>query len=250
MSASMLIDQAGLPPGVAGQARTDGLLTGALVTLTSVAGGVTSRFRLLWVPPADTTAVPTLAEFSPGVWTFTPLAGAWGSYRIELIVDEGLPTEQRQIRIFGIRSPNAGLLVPAANERADANASLANMGPAVIAKSEDNEPVSPFITGNPFGWSRPLQELYEYVETLSGGGGSSVLWEWNGVDTSQFATDNVLPAPGFNPGGLIVGGSLTAIAVPILPGGMGLKLECTAGGGARPADRDEGAGVRVALPAG
>lgn len=171
MSANMLIDQAGLPPGTPGQARTDGLLTGALVTLTSVSGGLTCRFQLLWVPPGDVTAVGSLTQTGPTTWTFSPTPGVWGSYRIELIVDEGLPTEERQVRIFGVRSPVAGLLVPAANERADAGASLINAGAAVIARSEQNEPFGPFITGSAWGWWRALSELATAVEAGGGGGG-------------------------------------------------------------------------------
>ena len=173
MSAQIVIDQAGLPAGTPGIARTDGLLGGQLVTLTSLSGGLTVKFRLLWVPPGDTTAVASLVSTGPSTWTFSPTALIWGSYRIELIVDEGLPTEERQIRVFGIRSPVQSLLVPAANERADAATTLVNVNAAAIARSENNEPFGPFITGSAWGWWQALSELIAAVEAGGGGGGSA-----------------------------------------------------------------------------
>ena len=176
MPAVMTINQAGLPAGVADKARTDGLATGALVTLTSVGGGTTHTFRLLWVPLGDTTAVSTLVQTGPTTWTFSPTALRYGSYRIELVVDEGLPTESRSIRIFGIRLPTSSLLIPAMNQRGDPRASLENDGAAVVSASEDNEnkttPGTPFASGNYGSWYPDLEELFNYVETLSGGGGS------------------------------------------------------------------------------
>lgn len=166
MPASMRIDQAGLPVGTPGQARTDGLDTGALVTLTSVGGGTTHAFRLLWVPPEDTTAVPTLLQTGPTTWTFSPTPGVWGSYRVELVVDAGLSTESRQVRIFGVRLPVSGTLIPAANEAADPAATLLNAGGATIARSENNEPFGPFVAGSSWGWWRALRDLYAYVEGL------------------------------------------------------------------------------------
>ncbi len=160
--ATMKIDQAGLPAGAAGFARTDGLDTGALVTLTSTGAGSTHTFRLLWIPPTDTTAIGSLAQTGPTVWTFSPDVGAlaWGSYRIELIVDEGLPTESRQIRIFGVRT-SSGLLIPAANEIADPNASLENVGATQIAASENNEPFGVFAGGSAWGWWKALEEVIQ-----------------------------------------------------------------------------------------
>lgn len=166
MPASMRIDQAGLPVGTPGIARTDGLDTGALVTLTSVGGGTTHTFHLLWVPPEDTTAVGSLMQTGPTVWTFSPTALVWGSYRIELVVDEGLSTESRQVRIFGIRLPTSGQLVPAANEAADPAATLLNAGSETIGRSENNEPFTPFVAGSSWGWWRALRDLYTYVESL------------------------------------------------------------------------------------
>lgn len=52
---------------------------------------------------------------------------------------------------------------------------------------------------------------------------SPVLWEWNGIDTTQFAADNVLPAPGYS-AGVVAGASLTAVASVEVPGGNVLRL--------------------------
>lgn len=172
MPAVIRIDQVGLPAGVAGQSRSDGLDTGALVTLTSTGGGVTHTFTLLWVPDADTTAVSSLAPTgTPSVWTFTPDTGVFGTYRIELIVDAGLPTEDRSVRLFSIRTAAKSLRIPALNERADPRATLDLDGVDQIESSEDNEPEAggPFAAGNYGGWYRSLRELYEAVEAGSSG---------------------------------------------------------------------------------
>lgn len=173
MPAVIRIDQAGLPAGVAGQSRSDGLDTGALVTLTSTGGGSTHTFSLLWVPDADATAVSSLAPTgTPSIWTFTPDTSVYGTYRIELIVDEGLPTEDRSIRLFSIRTTTKSLRIPALNERADPRATLDLDGVEQIEASEDNEPEpgGPFASGNYGGWHRSLRELYEAVEAGGGGG--------------------------------------------------------------------------------
>lgn len=163
----MQIDQAGLPAGTPGRARTDGLDTGALLTFTSLGAGTTHEFRLLWVPPEDLTALATLMQTGPTTWTSSPQAGTWGTYRIELIVDKGLPTEDRQIRIFGVRTPD-GILIPAANESADPSATLENNTPAVIARSENNEPFGPFVTGSAWGWWAALRDALVNIAASGG----------------------------------------------------------------------------------
>lgn len=140
MAASMQIDQAGLGAGTPGQARSDGLDDGSLVTLTSITVGTTYKFEFLWTPPGDVDAVSSLVQTgSPEVWTFSPTPGVYGNYRIHLVVDEGLPTEEETIRTFGIRTP-AGILIPGFNEKADEDASLLQNGAVEIEASENNEP--------------------------------------------------------------------------------------------------------------
>lgn len=168
MSARIKIDQAGLTTGVAGQARTDGLATGALVTLEDVSGTGSSTFHLLWGPPEDTTAEASLAAtVDPDVWTFSPMAAAYGSYLIELRED-GVPIERR---VFGIRTPANHLLIPALNERASRHANWTNDGPAAIELSEQNANDFPLSILNSFryaGWWRSLYELYKIVEFGTG----------------------------------------------------------------------------------
>lgn len=166
MPAIMRIDQAGLPAGTPGRARIDGLLTGALVTLTSIGGGSTHRFELLAVPPGAEASVATLTQINPTTWEFTPTVDAWGSYRIRLIVDEGLGTESVQVRILAMLSPAAGILFPAWNETADPAGSLVNAGAQVLGRSENNAPddFGIFPAGNPAGWWLALYSIANAIE--------------------------------------------------------------------------------------
>lgn len=164
MTARVKIDQAGLGAGVAGKARTDGLDTGALVTLEDVSGTGASSFHLLWTPVEDIDAEASLAATGdPDVWTFTPTAGVYGSYLIELR-DDGVPVERR---IFGIRTPANQLLIPAYGERADRHASLEHDGADEIDacnQNADDFPLSALNGRRWAGWWRSLYELYRIVE--------------------------------------------------------------------------------------
>src|SRR5688572_26906760 len=168
MTARIKISQAGLSAGVAGVSRTDGLATGALVTLEDVSGTGLSTFHLLWGPPEDTTAEASLAAtVDPDVWTFSPTAACYGSYLIELRQD-GVPVERR---IFGVRTPANQLLIPALNERASRHASWVNDGPTQVELSENNAVDFPDANLNAVayaGWWRSLRELYEVVELGTG----------------------------------------------------------------------------------
>jgi hypothetical protein len=169
MTARIKISQAGLAAGVAGVSRTDGLATGALVTLEDVEGTGSSTFHLLWGPTEDATALVSLeATVDPDVWTFSPTASCYGSYLIELRQDS-VPVERR---IFGVRTPANHLLIPALNERASRHASWINDGTAQIELSENNAVDFPDAALNDFpyaGWWRSLRELYEVVEFGTGG---------------------------------------------------------------------------------
>lgn len=169
MTARIKISQAGLAAGVAGKARTDGLDTGALVTLEDVNGTGASSFHLLDAPPEDTTAEASLAATGdPDVWTFSPTAAAYGSYLIELR-ENGVPVERR---VFGIRTAINGLLIPAFNERASRHAGLDNDGAAQIDLSNNNADDFPTASLNQrryTGWWRSWRELYDVVEAGTGG---------------------------------------------------------------------------------
>lgn len=161
-SALMQLDQVGLAAGVAGEARLDGLRTGAVVTLTSTDPGSKNRFELLDVGDGDTNAVSSLAPTGGGatpVWTFSATPGVHGPFRVRLIVDEGLPTEESQIRIFGIPALGTGLVYPALNEQGDPTASLVNNGPAVQANTERT------VGGTIRGWQDFLRALHALVES-------------------------------------------------------------------------------------
>lgn len=171
MPSLMQIDQVGLPGGTPDLARTDGLDTGALVTLTSTSPGSTNTFRLLWVPAEDTDAVASLAVTgNPAIWTFTPTAGVYGTYLIELEVD-GVKSE----RVFCIRTPNRGYVIPALNEEAHPDASLISNGAAQVAASANNEPYSANPAINYAGWWPALAEIIQDIDDQLGSGGDPAL---------------------------------------------------------------------------
>lgn len=168
MTASLKIDQAGLSAGVAGKARLDGKSDGSTVTLTSVSPGTTNTFRLLYWPPTDDEAEDSLTPSGGGatpIWTFTPKAGVYGPYLIELIVDDGLPSEARQQRVFGIKGWRHGLVAPALNERGDPLARSGLTGGELttsLARVDRN--VSPSGGTSVDGWQRALVDMALAVE--------------------------------------------------------------------------------------
>ena len=168
MTASLKIDQVGLSAGVAGKARQDGLSDGSTVTLTSVSPGTTNTFRLLYWPPEDDEADDSLTPTGGGatpVWTFAPKVGVDGPYLIELIVDEGLPSEARQRRLFGIPSWRHGLVAPALNERGDplARSGLTG-GELATALGRVDRNVSPSGGASVDGWQRSLIDMTRAIE--------------------------------------------------------------------------------------
>lgn len=172
MAAQLQIDQVGLPEGTPGKSRTDGLDTGALVTLTNTGLGTTTTFRLLWVPPGDTTAVASLAATEdPKVWTFEPTSEVYGSYRIELVENEGLVTEKRERRVLVVRTPNLGLVIPALNERGSSKASLLEADAAIIEAAENNadDYEDEALNDLPYAaWWRSIHELATAVDGITG----------------------------------------------------------------------------------
>lgn len=170
MTARIKITQAGLSAGVAGVSRTDGLDDGSTVTLEDVEGTGSSTFHLLWGPPEDTTAESSLAATvdDPDIWEFDPTAAAYGSYLIELR-DDGVPIEQR---VFGVRLPESGLLIPAFHERASRSATWLNDGADQVELANNNATdfANSDLNAVPYaGYWRSLDELYRFVES----GGSS-----------------------------------------------------------------------------
>ena len=164
MAAEILIEQSGQPAGVPGRSRSDGI-AGITVTVHSNGSGTTHNARLLWVPSDDTTAVASFTQTGPTTWTFTPQSSTYGTYRIELVVDQFTPTESRQVRTFVVRAPVSGLIVPALNESASPVASLAQYTVAEIGACESNEPYGKYTSGSANGWLRSYEELVDLLET-------------------------------------------------------------------------------------
>ncbi len=178
MAAQLQIDQERLTFGAPGTSRTDGDDDGSIVTLTNTGSGSTTTFRLLWTPPGDTTAVATLAatEDDPKVWTFEPTPERYGSYLIELIEDEGLVTEVRERRVFVVRTPVRGLVIPALNERGDPRASLVLSGTVQLEAAVNNAvdyTSEAFLNDIPYAaWWRSLHELTMAVDSSNSAAGA------------------------------------------------------------------------------
>lgn len=174
MASQLKIDQSGLSAGLAGVSRTDGKDDGSLVTLTNTGSGATTRFRILDAPLGDVDAVATLAPTGDSkIWTFTPTTGKHGTFLIELVEDLGQPTEKTERRIFGVRLPSSGLLIPALNEHASPSASLANAGPAQIEASDNNAldySTHPDLNDRRYsGWWRSIYELFTQADAALAG---------------------------------------------------------------------------------
>lgn len=206
MTSFLRIDQAGLANGTPGVSRTDGQDGGQLVTLRDMGPPSATRFQLLWKAFDDTTAQSSLVPTgNPKVWTFSPTATRYGSYLIELIRDEGLPTETRERRVFGVRLPTTGLLIPALNERGVPTASLVNHDAAVIEATDNNATDYADADLNTLqyaAWWRAMQELYLAVESGGGGGAVDSVFGRTGVvvavagDYDSDLVDNVSTVPG------------------------------------------------------
>jgi hypothetical protein len=163
-TANLKIDQAGLSPaGVAGKARLDGKPDGSLVTLTSTVPGAANTFRLLFVPPGDDEALDSLTPVGSGatpVWTFSPKAGIFGPYLIELTVD-GV----KQVRVFGIRSWRHNIVAPALNEGGDPTAH-SDLSGAALATALARTPRNVDRDGLPSvdGWQRALVDIVNELD--------------------------------------------------------------------------------------
>ncbi len=181
MPAIIQIDQVGLvPAGTPGKSRSDGLLTGALVTITSTGGGTTHALNLLWIPDGDQGTPASFLNPTPTTWTFAPTVNSPGTYRIELDVDGDV-----QVRELRMRTSLLGLILGAMNETGDPAATLLNQGAPVIAASEDNEDEltmppalsgleqsaapSPFLGGNFGAWYRKLRDMAIQIEDRAAG---------------------------------------------------------------------------------
>lgn len=188
MTATIRFDQVGLSAGVAGVARTDGLDTGAKVTVTN-AGGLPCRCEFWWKPPDDSSAV--LAQVNDTTWEFTPQAGRYGEYIVRMIEAEGLLNESEDIKVFGIRLPVSGLLVTGLNSRGEPSVNLASSALEKLAAgitAFQNEPLPDNAAINYANWWQQMRELFLAVETIASGTSSqdaaTFKWEYQGTGTT------------------------------------------------------------------
>lgn len=220
--ASFSIDQAGLAGGTTDRGRRDGLATGALVTLNHEGGAFTAAsFRILSCPSADTTARTSLARtaYNPGggvcTYTFSPTALAYGSYLIEEIVDG-----KRKRLVLAVLTPNLGLEIPAWNAQADPDASMAGEdGASAIAASNQNAVTSRYPAGDPRGDFPAMENAFLALDAAAVGG--SVIWQWNGVDATQFASP-LVPTDAL---GATFSGSTPSLTVVAGSNGEGNRLK-------------------------
>lgn len=180
MSASMTIDQTGLSAGTPGLARDDGLDDGSEVKLTSNSHVESFEFRLLWVgqhPTPDTNSVASLTHpAGENYATFSPTPGVYGSWRIELVADEGTPFEARQVRIFAIKTDPTHARIPAANEQSSKDAHIGNIG-AHLDDSDFNAPegTGVFSGGTAIShWKAMADTIHKTNTAPAGGGGASL----------------------------------------------------------------------------
>lgn len=170
MTAILKIDQVGLPAGIAGSSRSDGLLDGSEITWTSTGPGVLHVLELLWLPDGDDGTPATFAQTMPNEWKATPTPNCPGTYRARLTVTDGVGNVDVQVRELRVRTATLRHVVPALNELADPRASLVDNGADKIEASEDNE-VEP-NTAVPPG----LHRLAPGLAPAPFGGGSYAGW--------------------------------------------------------------------------
>lgn len=158
-STTSRIDQAGRPAGTPGVARTDGLDTGAQVTVTIITPGAVNAVRVLWKPSADAASV--VVDFGGGVFKFSPSPKVYGTWIIQIEVDGD--TDEM---VFGVRTPRLGILIPAFNEIADPNASLYLNGPDQVDASQNNEPYAANPAINYAGWWPAMENAMLKIDAI------------------------------------------------------------------------------------
>lgn len=192
MAATILFDQIGLPAGISGRARSDGLDTGATVTITN-ASGQPCRCEFWWIPPDDTVAA--LSQNSAIQWEFDPEAARYGEYIVRMIEAEGTASETEDIKSFGVRLPSSGLLITGFNSKGDFDVNLASSGAdkvqaALIAFQ--NEPLPDNGLIDYVNWWQSQRELYQLIESLAlGTGVTSLVATAQGLVSSTTITPTV-----------------------------------------------------------
>ena len=141
---------------------------------------------MLWTPPGDVGAVSSLeATGNPKVWTFSPTAGKYGTYLVELAKPGALPER----RALAVRTPNLGLIIPAFGERGDPDASLFAPGSGELADNNATDFADPDLNELPFAaWWRAMHQLIMRVDDP---GGSSVFTLPDGFSVDVVPDDDL-----------------------------------------------------------
>jgi hypothetical protein len=150
--ATITFDQVGLSAGVTDTSRSDGLANGAVVTITVSPGGGVVEF--VDVPDVGGSSTSTLHQVNVVTWAFTPTSQVYGTWLVQYTPVAGNPVR----RTFAVRTPRAGLRVPAFNEKSSIVATLAT-GSSFVGSSDTNE------GGSYRGWFTALKPLYDFVES-------------------------------------------------------------------------------------
>jgi hypothetical protein len=181
MAASIRIDQAAKPAGVAGQARQD-IDTGVLVTATAVGGPfLAHQWSILHAPvamvPTQLKSAAALSAPTAAATNISPI-DLPGTYLIQLAVDSGsglgaLPGDNARITF--------GASEPIGTGRGPFAANIDEFPRRVMAfreQLEHNAPDALDAGGNPDGWDREWRRWFATIERISMGRA----WAWALVD--------------------------------------------------------------------
>lgn len=152
MAIQILIDQAGKPAGVAGQARED-LALGVAVVLTAVNGvGVTEyQWTIVGKPPNEAMTLESAAVLSAPAAVVTALTPDFdGTYLVEVLVDQGFGLGERD-------EDKARITFYAGAALAVDPSGWPRRAPAYNEQREHNAPDTISPAGNPNGWARELE---------------------------------------------------------------------------------------------
>jgi hypothetical protein len=191
----------------------------ALVTITATDVDGTATCELLWKPENDFNGV--LNQVNPTTWEITPddsIMPWGGSYRFRITDDSDTVYRTFSIPVSRPMVPGGantvdGLQIPSPMETGDNEASLGNLGPPVVRRSESNAKLNRwprqtggyYQTGSPWGWWRYLRDLIRWVNAplrmdMVGNGGVSV--GGPGIEGNDYNINRGNAVFYFNPDGI------------------------------------------------